>query len=56
VARLAREIGEKATATAGVDEIVGRLTNEATAGDVVAVLSNGAFGGIHEKLLGALAG
>ncbi len=54
VARLAREIGEKATATGGVDEIVSRLADEVKAGDIVAVLSNGAFGGIHEKLLGAL--
>jgi len=25
-----------------------------TAGDVIAVMSNGGFGGIHEKLLGVI--
>jgi UDP-N-acetylmuramate: L-alanyl-gamma-D-glutamyl-meso-diaminopimelate ligase len=34
-----------------VDEIVGTVVAEARPGDVVAVLSNGGFGGIHKKLL-----
>ncbi|HEX7177467.1 MAG TPA: UDP-N-acetylmuramate:L-alanyl-gamma-D-glutamyl-meso-diaminopimelate ligase [Pyrinomonadaceae bacterium] len=38
----------------GADEIVRRLAPELRAGDVVAVMSNGGFGGIHEKLLDAL--
>jgi UDP-N-acetylmuramate: L-alanyl-gamma-D-glutamyl-meso-diaminopimelate ligase len=38
-----------------VDEIVGRLKADLCSGDVVAIMSNGAFGGIHEKLLAALA-
>jgi len=37
-----------------VDEIVRRLVSELRSGDVVAIMSNGGFGGIHEKLLGAL--
>ena len=37
-----------------VDEIVARVAAEARPGDTVAVLSNGAFGGIHDKLLAAL--
>jgi len=37
-----------------VDEIVRRLAAELRSGDVVAIMSNGAFGGIHEKLLSAL--
>ncbi len=37
-----------------VDEIVARVAAEAKAGDTVAVLSNGAFGGIHGKLTSAL--
>lgn len=36
------------------DEIVRRLSSEMRPGDVVAVMSNGAFGGIHERLLEAL--
>jgi UDP-N-acetylmuramate: L-alanyl-gamma-D-glutamyl-meso-diaminopimelate ligase len=37
-----------------VDDIVAKVVAWATAGDVVAVLSNGAFGGIHGKLVTAL--
>jgi UDP-N-acetylmuramate: L-alanyl-gamma-D-glutamyl-meso-diaminopimelate ligase len=37
-----------------VDEIVEKVTAWARPGDVVAVLSNGAFGGIHGKLVTAL--
>jgi UDP-N-acetylmuramate: L-alanyl-gamma-D-glutamyl-meso-diaminopimelate ligase len=57
VGRLAREIaaeGKRAEALSGVDEIVAAIVEEAEEGDVVAVLSNGAFGGIHKKLLAAL--
>jgi UDP-N-acetylmuramate: L-alanyl-gamma-D-glutamyl-meso-diaminopimelate ligase len=38
-----------------VDAIVASLAGELRAGDHVVVLSNGGFGGIHEKLLAALA-
>ncbi len=38
----------------GVDAIVEQVRQLAVPGDVVAVLSNGGFGGIHEKLLLAL--
>jgi UDP-N-acetylmuramate: L-alanyl-gamma-D-glutamyl-meso-diaminopimelate ligase len=37
-----------------IDTIVTRVTADARPGDVVAVLSNGGFGGIHGKLLTAL--
>lgn len=39
----------------GVDAIVEQVRSRAVPGDVVAVLSNGGFGGIHDKLLRALA-
>lgn len=38
-----------------VDDIVRTLVDEAEEGDVLLVMSNGAFGGIHQKLLDALA-
>jgi UDP-N-acetylmuramate: L-alanyl-gamma-D-glutamyl-meso-diaminopimelate ligase len=38
----------------GADEIVRLLTPELRSGDVVAIMSNGGFGGIHDKLLQAL--
>ena len=43
-----------AFAITDVDEIVRSLTSELHSGDVVVIMSNGAFGGIHEKLLAVL--
>jgi len=57
VERLAREItsrGTPARACATVDEMVGSVVGEARRGDVVVAMSNGAFGGIHDRLLAAL--
>jgi UDP-N-acetylmuramate: L-alanyl-gamma-D-glutamyl-meso-diaminopimelate ligase len=54
ISRLAKEMGERARACASVDDIVADVTRNAKSGDVVAVLSNGAFGGIHARLLDAL--
>ncbi len=45
-----------AFAISDVAEIVSRLRAELRSGDVVAFMSNGGFGGIHEKLLIALQG
>jgi UDP-N-acetylmuramate: L-alanyl-gamma-D-glutamyl-meso-diaminopimelate ligase len=36
------------------DAIVAALAKEARPGDVVLAMSNGAFGGLHDKLLKAL--
>jgi UDP-N-acetylmuramate: L-alanyl-gamma-D-glutamyl-meso-diaminopimelate ligase len=46
--------GKPAFQIEGADEIVRRLTPELGSGDVVAIMSNGGFGGIHDKLLEAL--
>ncbi|HKP71410.1 MAG TPA: UDP-N-acetylmuramate:L-alanyl-gamma-D-glutamyl-meso-diaminopimelate ligase, partial [Pyrinomonadaceae bacterium] len=46
--------GRPAFAVEGADEIVRRLAPELRAGDTVAIMSNGGFGGIHDKLLAAL--
>ena len=50
-------IAEDANKTVGrdVEAIVAYVSERATSGDVIAVLSNGGFGGIHEKLLSELA-
>jgi UDP-N-acetylmuramate: L-alanyl-gamma-D-glutamyl-meso-diaminopimelate ligase len=53
--RLARALGAKAQVMPSVAAIVGRLVNDAGPGDTIAVLSNGAFGGMVQKLLDALA-
>ena len=49
-----RKQGTDATSATSVDDIVATLAREAKAGDTIALLSNGAFGGIYEKLRSAL--
>ncbi len=46
--------GKPALALSGADEIVTHIMPELREGDVVAIMSNGGFGGIHEKILTAL--
>jgi UDP-N-acetylmuramate: L-alanyl-gamma-D-glutamyl-meso-diaminopimelate ligase len=53
--RLARTLGGKARAMSSVDEIIESVVRLARPGDTVALLSNGAFGGIHPRLLEELA-
>lgn len=48
------EFGGKGWYLPGVAEIVDLVSAEAKPGDVIAVLSNGGFGGIYQKLLGSL--
>jgi UDP-N-acetylmuramate: L-alanyl-gamma-D-glutamyl-meso-diaminopimelate ligase len=51
---IARRRERPALCLDGADDIVAHLTPLMREGDVVAVMSNGGFGGIHEKLLGVL--
>ncbi len=37
-----------------LDEIIQRIVNEAGEGDAVVIMSNGGFGGLHQKLMAAL--
>jgi UDP-N-acetylmuramate: L-alanyl-gamma-D-glutamyl-meso-diaminopimelate ligase len=46
--------GKPALALPNADEIVAHLAPELRSGDVVAIMSNGGFGGIHEKILTVL--
>jgi UDP-N-acetylmuramate: L-alanyl-gamma-D-glutamyl-meso-diaminopimelate ligase len=58
VALLARDLsaqGKTAQALPNVDAIIDYLAQAVTPGSVVALLSNGSFGGIHAKLLERLA-
>jgi UDP-N-acetylmuramate: L-alanyl-gamma-D-glutamyl-meso-diaminopimelate ligase len=48
-------LGDKASVHADLDALVSSITDTARAGDHVLVMSNGGFGGIHGKLLEALA-
>jgi len=47
-------LGRVAAFIPTVDGIVNRIADEARSGDRVVILSNGSFGGIHEKLLARL--
>ena len=56
VARRLGERGIRSWVGAGADEIVEYMRTRLEAGDVVAILSNGGFGNIYEKLPAALRG
>jgi UDP-N-acetylmuramate: L-alanyl-gamma-D-glutamyl-meso-diaminopimelate ligase len=49
-------LGEKAQVSDDLADLVRRIVSAAEPGDHVLVMSNGSFGGIHAKLLDALAG
>jgi len=49
-----REQGRSARHLPDNDEIIGTILREHRHGDVVVLMSNGGFGGIHRKLLHAL--
>jgi len=55
LARLAEELGAKASVAESLESIVERVAREAEPGDTVALLSNGAFGGVPARLVEALA-
>jgi UDP-N-acetylmuramate: L-alanyl-gamma-D-glutamyl-meso-diaminopimelate ligase len=46
---------QRARYIAPVDDIVATIVKERRDGDIVVLMSNGGFGGIHRKLLKALA-
>ncbi|HET8781880.1 MAG TPA: cyanophycin synthetase, partial [Pyrinomonadaceae bacterium] len=46
--------GKPALALPGADDIVTHILPELREGDVVAIMSNGGFGGIHEKILAGI--
>lgn len=55
LASVAEQLGDKATIHQQIDELVQTLSEQAQSGDEILVMSNGGFGGIHQKLLTALA-
>lgn len=44
----------KATVSHGIDKLVDEISADVNSGDTVVIMSNGGFGGIHEKLLAVL--
>ena len=47
-------MGDRAALAAGVDELVLKLAREARTDDHIVIMSNGGFGGLHDKLLAEL--
>jgi UDP-N-acetylmuramate: L-alanyl-gamma-D-glutamyl-meso-diaminopimelate ligase len=47
-------LGPRAHFAAGVDELAQELAGDSRPGDHIVVMSNGGFGGLHDKLLAAL--
>jgi UDP-N-acetylmuramate: L-alanyl-gamma-D-glutamyl-meso-diaminopimelate ligase len=54
IARSLERLGRKASFIPNVDDIVLHLRGELRDGDVVVIMSNGSFGGIHQKMLDSL--
>jgi UDP-N-acetylmuramate: L-alanyl-gamma-D-glutamyl-meso-diaminopimelate ligase len=48
-------LGSKGRLARSLDELLTGLTGSAASGDQVLIMSNGGFGGLHGKLLEALA-
>jgi UDP-N-acetylmuramate: L-alanyl-gamma-D-glutamyl-meso-diaminopimelate ligase len=44
-------MGDKAVVLDDLDALIGAIAAAAVAGDHILVMSNGGFGGIHDKLL-----
>ncbi|MHB8354004.1 MAG: UDP-N-acetylmuramate:L-alanyl-gamma-D-glutamyl-meso-diaminopimelate ligase [Burkholderiales bacterium] len=51
VAAALRPLGERVLTSENMDNLVGSIVAEARDGDQILVMSNGGFGGIHEKIL-----
>jgi UDP-N-acetylmuramate: L-alanyl-gamma-D-glutamyl-meso-diaminopimelate ligase len=57
VPQLVRDLeasGRSAREADSIDDIIATIVREQRAGDIVVIMSNGGFGGIHQKLLRAL--
>jgi len=51
---IAEQLGEKASVYQSIDDIVEVVSQQAQSGDEILVMSNGGFGGIHQRILTAL--
>jgi UDP-N-acetylmuramate: L-alanyl-gamma-D-glutamyl-meso-diaminopimelate ligase len=56
VADALRPLGELASVHADLQQLTAALAAEARPGDHFVLMSNGSFGGLHERLLAALQG
>lgn len=51
---LSRALAPKASLSRDIDSLVTQLSEQAGQGDSIVIMSNGGFGGIHDKLISAL--
>ncbi|WP_237173476.1 UDP-N-acetylmuramate:L-alanyl-gamma-D-glutamyl-meso-diaminopimelate ligase [Paracandidimonas lactea] len=54
-AQILAPLGKRATAWTDLDKMVDAIRSVAQTGDAIVIMSNGSFGGVHQKLLDALA-
>jgi len=50
-----QQLGDKATVQTNIEDIIELVCSEVQQGDEILIMSNGGFGGIHQRLLTALA-
>ena len=55
IAARGRKRGAEAEAPSSLDDVLARMERDAAPGDTVVLMSNGSFGGLHDRLLAALA-
>jgi UDP-N-acetylmuramate: L-alanyl-gamma-D-glutamyl-meso-diaminopimelate ligase len=48
-------LGNRAQAFNNLDALVAAVAHQARSGDQILVMSNGGFGGVHQKILDAVA-
>ena len=49
-----QQLGDGSVLLRNIDDVVEQLVNQSKSGDHIVVMSNGGFGGIHQKILDAL--
>lgn len=49
-----QQLGENSVLHRSIDDVVAQLVSQSKSGDHIVVMSNGGFGGIHQKILDAL--
>lgn len=54
LSEIQQQLGDKASVNNTIDDIIATVVNEARSGDQILIMSNGDFGGIHQRLLTAL--
>jgi UDP-N-acetylmuramate: L-alanyl-gamma-D-glutamyl-meso-diaminopimelate ligase len=54
VSAVMRALGPRGQVAGSIDALLGGLLTAVRAGDHVLIMSNGGFGGLHDKLLAAL--